>query len=163
MSKWITPVLVLFCCLGQASSTVVRASTDEDVPIERFLEVSPGIYRGARPDAVGLMALARIGVKTDLDLEDATSVVQQETGVAQSMGMKVISKPMSGFWTPDDKEVDEILSILDDSANYPIFVHCEHGEDRTGLIIGLYRVFHQGWKPATAYTEMKTDGFHPEL
>lgn len=162
MKTWILPLLVLVSCVGQASS-VGAASPGDDVPIDKFSEVSPEIYRGARPDAAGLLALVRLGVKVDLDLENDSKAVTQETSVAASMGIKVISKPMSGFWSPDDKEVAEIEAILDDSENYPIFVHCEHGEDRTGLIIGLYRVFHQGWKPATAYAEMKEDGFHSEL
>lgn len=77
--------------------------------------------------------------------------------------MRIISKPMSGFWSPNDLEVNAILAIVGDAGNYPLFIHCEHGQDRTGLIVGLYRVFQEGWTPAAAYAEMKAIGFHPEL
>jgi hypothetical protein len=41
-----------------------------------------------------------------------------------------------------------------------IYVHCLHGEDRTGLVIGLERVFVEGWSPESAWKEMLAFGFH---
>ena len=146
-----------------ASIALSQGASAADMPILRFHEVSPGIYRGARPDAEGMKALAQLGVKTDLDLENDLSAVQQETQDAGKLGMNLISKPMSGFWSPDDREVNEILAIVGDKGNYPIFIHCQHGQDRTGLIVGLYRVLQQGWTSSAAYGEMITIGFHPQL
>jgi tyrosine-protein phosphatase SIW14 len=42
-------------------------------------------------------------------------------------------------------------------------VHCTHGQDRTGLVVGLYRTIHDGWTKTDAYREMLQLGFHPEL
>ena len=70
---------------------------------------------------------------------------------------------MSAIWSPDDQEVNEILALLADSKNYPVFVDCQFGEDRTGMIIALYRVFYQGWTAADAYDEWVKDGFHTYL
>jgi protein tyrosine/serine phosphatase len=70
---------------------------------------------------------------------------------------------MSGFWTPDDSEVNQIEAIMADTSQRPIFVHCQHGQDRTGLIVGLYRVFSEHWSPADAYNEMLAKGFHQAL
>jgi tyrosine-protein phosphatase SIW14 len=50
-----------------------------------------------------------------------------------------------------------------DSTNYPIFVHCQHGQDRTGVIVALYRIFYEQWTPQAAHDEMMNMGFHPEL
>jgi len=59
-------------------------------------------------------------------------------------------------------EATKITSILDELADpktpRPIYVHCAHGADRTGLIIALYRVFVQGWAPQKAHDEMKAMG-----
>ncbi len=41
-----------------------------------------------------------------------------------------------------------------------VYVHCRHGQDRTGLVVGLERVFIEGWDPADAYAEMLSYGFH---
>lgn len=37
------------------------------------------------------------------------------------------------------------------------------GQDRTGLVVGTYRVWVNGWSKAQAYAEMKSFGFHPIL
>ena len=146
---------------------VVYAEASEDltpvVPINVFATVTDGIYRGARPDLDGLKALQGLGVKTDLDLEDDQAVVNSETDEVNTLGIRMISMPMSGFWAPNDQEVSQILSILADSTNYPIFVHCQHGQDRTGVIVALYRVFYQHWTPQAAHDEMMSLGFHPQL
>jgi protein tyrosine/serine phosphatase len=41
-------------------------------------------------------------------------------------------------------------------------VHCEHGHDRTGMIVALYRVCFDGWGPETAYQEMINMGHNPD-
>src|SRR4051812_7010581 len=106
--------------LSLAFVGLIQGASASEVPILRFREVSPGIYRGARPDADGLRALARLGFKTDLDLENDVEAVEQESQTAQNLGIRLISKPMSGFWSPDDEQVEETLSILANPANYPI-------------------------------------------
>ena len=52
--------------------------------------------------------------------------------------------------------IDEIMAI-----DGPILIHCQHGKDRTGLVIGLIRVLHQGWKPEDAFREMLKYGYNP--
>jgi protein tyrosine/serine phosphatase len=42
----------------------------------------------------------------------------------------------------------------------PIFVHCAHGQDRTGLVIGLERVLIEQQAPQAAHDEMVKIGFH---
>lgn len=42
-------------------------------------------------------------------------------------------------------------------------VHCTHGQDRTGEIVGEYRVDDDGWTKAAAYQEMRAHNYHPEL
>jgi protein-tyrosine phosphatase len=150
-----TTVLVLL--------TWAAAAVADGVPIRRFAQVSQGIARGGRPERIGLEAVARMGFKTDLDLEDDRGAVEREAQSARELGLHMISMPMSGFWVPNDAEVGQIISILADPNNYPIFVHCQHGEDRTGLIVGLYRVFVEHWSRQDAYEEMRAHGFHRSL
>src|SRR2546430_2746714 len=47
--------------------------------------------------------------------------------------------------------------------NGKIFVHCEHGQDRTGLVVACYRVQAEGWSKAKAEKEMFDHGFHKIL
>lgn len=131
--------------------------------IPAFRQVTPDIFRGARPYAEGIQELVQRGVKTDLDLENDPRAIGAEQAEAEQAGIKFVSREMSASETPSDAEVSDILSILEDPANYPVYVHCKLGEDRTGLIVALYRVLDQKWQPADAYAEWVQDGFHTRL
>ena len=46
---------------------------------------------------------------------------------------------------PSQKEVDAVLEILDNPANYPVLIHCYHGIGRTDLFVALYRIEYEKW------------------
>jgi protein-tyrosine phosphatase len=56
-----------------------------------------------------------------------------------------------------------ILNLISDPTNQPVFFHCFHGEDRTGVVAALYRVIYQGCTLAQAHAEMMQDGHSPAL
>ena len=58
----------------------------------------------------------------------------------------------------EDRMIHKIVKLLSDPKSGRVYVHCEHGKDRTGLIVALYRVCHQGWSPDAAYAEMMEKG-----
>ncbi len=94
--------------------------------------MTPSIYRGGRPTAQGLKLLAQKGFKTIIDLENSKSAVVYEKQNLQSSGVRFISVPTDSFGTPKDSQVNKILNALNVSKNFPIYIHCQHGEDRTG-------------------------------
>lgn len=52
-----------------------------------------------------------------------------------------------------------------DNAEYnqqKILVHCLHGQDRTGLVIGLRRIY-KGWNIYRSWRDMLGYGFHSIL
>jgi hypothetical protein len=55
------------------------------------------------------------------------------------------------------------LALISNPALQPVYVHCKQGRDRSGLIVGIFRVRHQGWTPSTAYREMERLGFRDEI
>jgi len=69
----------------------------------------------------------------------------------------VFVQPAAGSIT----EAEKLLTSA--SPNDVWLVHCTHGQDRTGLVIGIYRVGHDGWTKDRAYVEMIAHNFHPEL
>jgi protein tyrosine/serine phosphatase len=152
-------LLVLAIGFGLAAIPGARA-TDPASVIDNFHEVSGHLYRGARPSDEGLKALAEYGVKTTLSLDDADGANRHEVKVATALGMKALVIPMSSILPPSDSKTAKIQAILNDPALRPLYVHCLHGQDRTGLMVGLYRVFSEGWTPARAYEEMEEYGFH---
>ena len=41
----------------------------------------------------------------------------------------------------------------------PVLVHCQHGSDRTGIMVAIYRVAFEGGTKAQATDEMINGGF----
>ena len=128
--------------------------------IPNFHQVTNEIYRGGRPSNDELTRLFRgQKIHTIIDVENNMPIVRQEKILAESMGMRFVSSPMEWEERPSDDQVDRLLTELKNSGNFPIFLHCRHGRDRTGLIMALYRVEVMGWSPERAYKEMLDLGF----
>lgn len=41
---------------------------------------------------------------------------------------------------PEQKTLDSFFNIMDDPNNYPVLIHCHHGEGRAPLFGALYRI-----------------------
>lgn len=41
---------------------------------------------------------------------------------------------------PEDETVERFLKVMDDSLNYPVLIHCHHGEGRAILFSSIYRM-----------------------
>lgn len=41
---------------------------------------------------------------------------------------------------PEPETVDKFLKVMDDSTNYPVLIHCYHGEGRAILFSSIYRM-----------------------
>ncbi len=107
------------------------------------------------------------------DLVEATPErIKQELEDATRLELDMVRQPMSAFEPFVNRgQMDYTLAVLATSnpvdsdaggAALPkIYVHCRHGQDRTGLVIGPQRVLVEGWAPADAYAEMLAHGFHP--
>ena len=134
----------------------------EDLPNLQTTE--SGLYRSGRPTYNGLVSLKNnLKVKTIIDLEEQPDVIQQEAAWAKQLGMNFISMPMSAFVKPNETEVNKIEELINTANLRPMLVHCLRGMDRTGLIIGLYRVETNKWMATRSYDEMLRFGFHPRF
>jgi len=148
-----------------AQATFAQNSREQVEGVQNFGRVTEHFFRGGKvtPDGVG--RLAEMGVRTIVDLRDEESPGEAEA--CQQKGIKYFKFPMSGHDTPNDKAVNEILSIIQ-RAKEPVYVHCSAGKHRSGTIAALYRVRVQGWSREQAWAEQQFYGFgspegHPQL
>jgi protein tyrosine/serine phosphatase len=130
--------------------------------IPQLHEVNELLLRGGRPTKQDYLDLRNQGVQLVINLENDKKQMKNEEKWSQELGFHYFPAPMSAFSTPNDKLVDQVLALLQQGQE-KIFLHCKHGEDRTGMIIGLYRVLVQGWSAKDAYQEMLDRGFHESL
>ncbi len=152
------PIPIFNTLVLLAALAVPAAAESADLP--NFHQTAPGIWRGAAPTEAGLRQLKTLGIKTVIDLRIAPKTVKKEGIYARSLGFNFINLPM-GADPPTSKEVSTLLATLKTAPSSPVFVHCQHGADRTGCMIGIYRVTQQGWSYPRALAEMRRDGFNP--
>ena len=128
--------------------------------IERFHQVNEKVYRGAQPNQQGFQGLAKIGVKTVIDLRESGSRSREEQKMVIAAGMRYVSIPMHGLSRPVPADVAKAVAILNDESAGPVFVHCKQGVDRTGTVLAVYRMTHDKWKNEKALAEAKAVGMH---
>ena len=150
-------ILPIITALILASPSIHAQTANDDIP--NLHTVTPNILRGGRPTAKGLKILVQKKIKTIIDIDDTSSAIANEKRFLATTKVHYISIPINSFSTPADSDVKKIEDLLNDSKNFPIYIHCKHGEDRTGVMIGLYR-FEHGLSAADAYNEMLALGFH---
>jgi tyrosine-protein phosphatase SIW14 len=126
--------------------------------IRNFHQVDQHVYRGGQPDKDGIEYLAKLGVRTVINLREAGPRSRQEEALVTEAGMKYINVPMTGLTPPTDAEIKKILVVLEGETSGPVFVHCKRGADRTGAVIGAYRVDYDGWDNDRALQEAMSSG-----
>lgn len=152
--------LLMHTCLLLLLFSLAAIAAPAGIP--NFHKVDSNIYRGAAPTKQGLQELQKMGVRTIIDLRIERAKAKAEQQIANSMGFTWINLPM-GKEAPTKKQVETLLATLANAGKEPVFVHCQHGADRTGCMIGIYRVQVQGWSFAKAWPEMRKYGFKPYL
>ena len=153
------PNLLLFGSMNTTRTTDNPATVQWAEPMQapglpNLYKVSNDLYRGAQPTAEGFQELKKLGVRTVVNLKESNDDQAQLT----ELGLAYEPIPMTAFRVKDD-EVVRFLHIVGNSGNAPIFVHCQRGADRTGLMCAMYRIAIQGWTKDEAIAEMTQGGF----
>jgi len=161
---------MLLAALSAAGLLPVVSRTAEPVPKARpaswaqkldrpglpnLHKVNDGLYRGAQPTAEGIGELEKLGIKTIVNLRASHT----DKGI---LGKSTIAvEPISTTpLTIKEEDVVRFLRIVTDKRRQPVFVHCQHGADRTGVMCAAYRVVVDGWTKQQAIDEMTQGGFN---
>lgn len=135
------------------------AAQSQDTELPRLARVSPFLYRSGQPTEQGLKKLAEMGIRTIIDLRGPGQRARKEQELVESLGMRYVNVPLSNIGRPTDAQIERIFEIIADPDARPVLVHCRRGEDRTGMVVALYRIFYEGWDAEHAYREMRRFGF----
>ena len=148
-------IAISLCLLINAQMNLSHRAGDptgaEDLP--NFHKINDHLYRGGQPKAAGFAELKQMGVATVIDLRGAGKNSSKEKAVAEAAGLRFINVPLDNWGRPGNKDIDGIITLINDPANHPVFVHCNRGSDRTGTVIAVYRITHDGWSGKQASDE----------
>ena len=136
--------------------------------IPNFGKINDHLFRGAQPHASGLPELKKLGVTMIVDLRDEDeSRIKREQTHADSLGIRFVHIPVSGWAPPSDAQVAQFLDIFRANPQEKVFVHCRYGDDRTGVFVAAYRMAYDKFLSDEALHEMYFFGFngfwHPSM
>src|ERR1035437_10182903 len=143
--------------------------------IPNLFAVEQDILRGGTPTADGWTYLKSQGITDVVKLN--TEAESTDAG-AVAMGMIIHRFPIPWwrqvFLWPKQADLKAAVAFIKPHT----FIHCgsdartsspdaqedntQGGEDRTGLVVGCFRLS-QGWSKVDAYVEMLAHTFHPAL
>ena len=126
--------------------------------LPNFRKVNERLTAGAQPEVGGVQKLAELGIKAIVNLRGRDERTRAEEAEAKALGLRYYSVPMPGLSRPTDEQVARVMEILDGEENWPVFIHCKRGADRTGTVIGCYRISHEGWTADRALAEARQYG-----
>jgi tyrosine-protein phosphatase SIW14 len=122
--------------------------------------VTGNLFRGAQPKDSAYADLQKLGMNIVVDLRGESGEVSSEKKAVEQMGMKFVSLPWSGAGLPSRDELLTYFTLLRDNPDKKIFLHCQYGADRTGVMIALYRIAVDHWTAEQAIKEMKDFHYH---
>jgi protein tyrosine phosphatase (PTP) superfamily phosphohydrolase (DUF442 family) len=117
---------------------------------KHFAVHEPGkVYRcgWVEADVMGEL-VRRYGVKTVVNLcrpgEMGPTRAADERRAVETAGAKLVEIPLPDTADPHDPRIEPHKAVLQDPANYPMIIHCQHGVNRTARTIAMYEVLVHG-------------------
>ena len=131
--------------------------------LPNYGKVSKQLSRGAQPDATGFQELKKQGVGIVVNLVNEATEIASERALVQKQGMEYVSIPWRGSQNPDTGQIAQFLELLRANPDKQVFVHCQRGGERTGVMVACYRMSVDGWTADQALSEMEQFGFRGML
>ena len=120
-------------------------------PIREYGIVDQGILsRSGRPTTEGYGWLGERGVRAVVNLteQDIDATVRTQSTFSSYLWL-----PM--HLTPTEEQAEQFLDFVQDPRHWPVHVHCDQGEYRTGIMVALMRYAIDGWPLERALEEAR--------
>ncbi len=124
------------------NASTARMSEVPGVSIANFAKVNDHYYRGSQPTAEQFAQLKQFGIKTVIDLRE--DYKKDEEASVRDLGMNFFRIPLKTRVAATEEQTAYFLGLVNDPANWPVYVHCKGGRHRTGAMTGIYRITHDG-------------------
>ncbi len=160
MIKKILPLLLIIFIIGSSALAEEFNRPSEWAVqmqlqgVDNLYKINDNLYRSAQPTKQGMKNLKKMGIKTIINIRAFHSDADEMTGTGlldEELSVKT--------WHIEDEDVIRVLRIIRQKENGPFLIHCQHGADRSGIMIAMYRIVEQGWSKDEAIREMVDGGY----
>lgn len=145
-------VLTVLCATASAQDATNLAE------LPRFQQVSEKLYRSGQPRDGGFNRLRELGINTIINLRGASKQTRAEEAEARALGFNYHLVALPNWGRPQDTRVTRIMELIAAPENGRVLIHCKDGVDRTGTIVAIYRMTHEGWTSNKALAEANANG-----
>jgi tyrosine-protein phosphatase SIW14 len=128
--------------------------------IENGWKVDYAIWRGAQPSDTAWPLLAKAGCLSVIDLNSTGPEINRQHELVYGAGLVYTAFDWSGILPPSQSAIQQVLAEIDHritSHHTPVFVHCLHGSDRTGVLCAIWRMHDDSWTFEAAMKEAFLD------
>lgn len=148
--KKIFLISMLILLLSACTKEIPEKQEDQYIPpptsiVDKqfnFHVVDSGVWRSSQPNRESIIRMREHGLHSIINLRGDDETDLWEGKFADSLGINYYSKPLDATKKQDLNYLIEILSLIEENMNQPVLVHCLGGKDRTGLLIGMYKLKH---------------------
>lgn len=126
------------------------------------MPVNEWLYRGSQPREADLEALKGKGVRTVVNFRPDAGMGRWEKETVEGLGMKYVNLPWRIGNRVQPELLDRFFAVLDDPKNRPVYFHCQHGRDRTGVMSTLALMRYEGLSEEEA-REQALETIRPSL
>jgi protein tyrosine/serine phosphatase len=154
----LSALAMIFALALLCASQATAQNEHSNIRIKNFGQMDEQFYRGAQPKEADYQALAALGVKTVIDLQEETK--SYERPAVEALGMHYVNIPMSDKDYPKMEQISRFLQLMNDPSTGKVYVHCAGGRHRTGVMGAVYRFNKYHWNYDQVYSEMKQYDFY---
>lgn len=157
-----TALLALWLpCIAFADDVSVQTNTPEAAKLVKqdanLYQVDDKLFRSEQLTADDQAVVELLGIKSIVNLRYFNR--DENEKLFTDNGITLINRPLL-TWRVKPEQIAQILWTIEQQQRQgAVLVHCYHGADRTGTVIGMYRIIYQGWTIVQTKQEMQNGGF----
>ena len=127
----------LFFSLLFLPTSCVSISKKASADLPYFDSLNDWLYRGGQPTEEGFRQLKEKGIRTIVNFRNEPEWIRREKKRVEGLGMKYVNLPWTLWGSVNPELLNQFFETLDRPENRPVFFHCKHGRDRTGVMTTL--------------------------